>query len=466
VALDLGSTALKAGLLDARERIVGVASVPAPPLRGTGLVREGDAEAYASAALGLLRSVLDEPRRGIPLGIATQRSTFVLWDARTGHTRTPMVSWQDRRAAGWCEAHRDLDREVQARTGLLLSAHYAGPKLAAMLEADAELCRDAQAGHLRFGTLETFLLWRWTAGRVHETDATVAARTTMFDLEREDWSPDLLAAYGVPRAILPGVAPSAGRSIGLDPGPTLGATLADQAASAVAVLDESGANVLITLGTGAFVLRHARDLSERRPGYLFAPVLVAGERRRYVVEGTINGAGPAVDRFGPGPTELPERDPAPGAFALPDVSGLGSPYWRPDLGLVLSPAAQRLGGPGARRVVLEGVLFRIAEVLDGLSGGSRLRSVVLSGGLARDPAVGLGLAALLGRTVERLLDEHAGLSGIGRLAAGLAPLGPRSSEVLVPGPRGAYLPAKLREWKDWMRSVVGAPPGGCAPAEQ
>ncbi len=457
VAIDLGSTAIKVGVLDSAGRLTGVRSSPAPPLRGEGPTREGDAESYAQVAGALLQSVAETVPRGTPLGLATQRSTFTLWDRRDGRPRFPMISWQDRRAADWCARHRGAEAEVVRRTGLPLSPHYIGPKLAALRESDAAFAAALLSPRSALGTLETFLAWRWSAGRQHATDLTVAARSALLDIAREEWSGALLDLCGVPRSVLPELRPTTRWQLALDNGLRLRATLSDQASAALPLLDPSCGSALVNLGTGAFVLLASRDVDLRLPGYLLGPTLATtGGERRYALEGTINGAGPAVDRFAPGPTDLPESDPAPAGFALPDVAGLGSPWWRPEIGLTLSPAAERLDGPGKRRVVLEGLLFRIRAILADLTGPAPPARIVVAGGLTADAALGPALAATLGRPVELLAAREAGLLGAARLAAGLEPFADPPTETFVPGPRGAYLAQKFESWRGWLDALLSA----------
>lgn len=453
VGLDLGTTRIKAGLLDERGRLQQVRSVPSPELVGEDGIREADPRAYARAARELVEST-DVPS-GTPLGIASQRSTFTIWEREGERLRLPLISWQDRRAAGWCDRHRSIEPEVVRRTGLPLSGHYAGPKLAALQQAQPGLREELRSGEWVFGTLETYLIQQWTAGRIRETDLTMAARTLMLDLERADWSPELLAHYDVPATILPRLVSSTGAGHDLAFGLRLEAMLSDQAAGLVAALDGSRRSALVNLGTGAFVLRPTAGPQPRRLGYLTAPILgTAGAEPRYCLEGTINGAGPALDRFGPGPVELPEKDPCRDGFALPDLAGLGSPHWRPQLGLTLSPAARELPRPEQRRVVLEGLLFRIRELLEDLFDGRRPERIVLAGGLTREPAVGEGLAAALGRPVELQLERESGILGAARLAAGLDPFASSPTSPVEPGERGAYLREKFDRWTGWFGRLL------------
>ncbi len=194
----------------------------------------------------------------------------------------------------------------------------------------------------------------------------------------------------------------------------------------------------------------------RRPGYLTAPILFgATGEARFVLEGTINGAGPALDRFASGPTDLPRADPCADGFAIPDLTGLGSPHWRPDLGLTLSEAARRQSPSGQRRIVLEGLLFRVLEILLDLGAGTLPDRVLISGGLVRDPAVGLGLAHLLQRPVERLDEPETTLLGAARLAAGLDPFADPQTRRVDATDAGTYLGDKFPRWQRWLRERIG-----------
>ncbi len=455
VGLDLGSTAIKAAILDGDERLAGIESAAAPPLHGEGEIREGDAAAYLEATLGVLRKVAQSVPAGTPLGLATQRSTFTVWGRDDGRPQLPMISWQDRRAAGWCDRHRQYEPEISARTGLPLSTHYIGPKLAAMQEADPAFRDLLRRDDRVFGTLETFFQWRCGADRRHESNLTVAARSLLLDLDCGDWSPELQELFDVPPGLLPRVVQSSGRNVKLDNGLRLAATLSDQAAAALAVFDEIHGSVLVNLGTGAFVLRPVGATDGRVPGYLYAPILAAsGAETRYALEGTINGAGPAVAGFGRPPTQMPATDPCPDGFAVPDQSGLGAPHWRPDIGLTFSAAARDLPETERRRIVVEGLLFRIREILEELHPTGLPERIILAGGLVADPGVGAGLATLLGRPIEQLLERESGLLGVSRLAAGLQPYARSPTGTIEPGPSGNYLPDKFERWKAWFATIL------------
>jgi len=456
LALDLGSTRFKLGQADAAGCLIGVDGVPAPPLTGDGLIRESDPVAVLDAARGLLDGFDD-----LPLGLVCQRSSFVIWDRHSGRPLTPMVAWQDRRAVDWCLAHPQGEDPLIRHAGLLLSPHYAGPKLAAMQAGDPKLAARLRDGSAVFGNLDAWLVWHWTCGAVHRTDYTMAARTGLADIANGDWSDELLDLFGVPRQALPEIVATDAPPLALKNGLRLHASIADQASGALAILDPGDDCALVNLGTGGFVLRPVETTSVRRRGYLTAPIFGSRRRRcRYVLEGTINGAGPAVDRFGAGPTVWPAVDACPDAFVMPDQNGIGAPHWRPELSQPWSPAAEAVQvAADRRRLVIEGLLFRIKEILLGLSGsggyGPLPQRVLLSGGLVREPAVASGLASLLGQAVELFDEPEATLLGAARLAAGRPVHARLITTRIEPSNTGAYLAEKFPRWQAWVSGVLG-----------
>ncbi len=433
--------------------------VAAPPLTVDGLSVEGDPEACLEAAGSLLDAVIRRlppgSGRRLPIGIASQRSTFLLWDKDSGVPATPMISWQDRRAEPWCARHGALEKLLVGVTGLLLSPHYAGPKLAAMQEQDPVLRAAVHSGRLLFGNLDTWLVWRWTNGRHHRTDLSMAARTAMLDLDHGEWATKLLARYDIPVSMLPRIETSDRVGIELDNGLLMTAGLADQASSALAAFPPGERTALVNFGTAAFVLCSTAGGAERKPGYLTAPLIGSATGDRvYSLEGTINGAGPAVDRFGTESGELPVHDPCPDAFAIPDLAGLGAPHWIPEFGLTLSPGAEIISRTEQRRVVIEGLLFRVREILDDLYPDSGPDRIIVSGGLARDPAVASGLAAVLERPVEIAAETENTLLGVTRLAAGLPPFAGERAIIVEPGDAGHYLVEKYLKWRLWFDQLL------------
>jgi glycerol kinase len=466
VALDLGSTRFKLGTIDATGCLIDIRTVPAPALSGTGLIREGQSEAYLRAIDALIKPIAGRSAlpgsspastSGLPLGLVCQRSTFIIWDRHDGHALTPVVSWQDRRADDWCAAHTDIESLLISKTGLLLSPHYAGPKLAVMLAADPQLAARLQSGDALFGNLDAWLTWHWSGGTQHQTDVTMAARTAMFSIAASDWDDEMLAVFGVPRAALPKVTGSLQGSPVSVAGMELRGSIADQAAGVVAMLAPgitANSGCLINFGTGAFIMQPAAGPGDRIPGYLTGPVLASKQHgTRFAIEGTINGIGPAIESFGSGPTPLPATDTCPDAFMIPDSSGVGAPHWRADINLTLSPSAQGLAKAQQRLVCIEGLLFRVYEILLGLNNADLPEQILVSGGLAREPAIVDGLAALLDRPV-RLLDEpEATLLGTARLVGGLSPYADPGFETITAGTCGRYLVDKFARWQAWCAEI-------------
>jgi len=458
LGLDLGTTRIKLAGLDGHGALGAVRSLAAPEPAGSGAIREVDPERYRALADELLAPA----PQGVALGIASQRSSFVLWERASGRPVTPLVSWQDRRAAAWCESHRESARLAREITGLVLSPHYAGPKLATMLADEPDLARRMRSGEVAFGTLETYLLWHWTQGASHATDLSMAARTMLADPVSATWADDLLELFGVPREALPAIEPTSGRAVplpGLPGGRRLSASLADQAAGALATLGETRGAALVNLGTGVFVLRPTGSERRLAAGYLSGPLAGDGARALFALEGTVNGGGTTADRFASGPTALPANDPAPEAFCLPDENGVGAPHWRALQPFALSSAAQRLAPSEQRRVVLEGLLFRVSEILadlgDDFGAPARVR---VTGGLAREPFVAEGLAACLARPIELVEESESTLLGAARLAAGLDPFARLSSRAVEPPAHGAWLRAKYPRWRAWLGQLLSASP--------
>jgi glycerol kinase len=453
IALDLGSTRFKLGALDADGNLEVVFTAPAPELKGSGLIREGQPAEFLRTATELVdQAAARWP--GHSLGLVAQRSTFTVWHPQSGQPLAPMISWQDRGAASWCDAHIDLRESIARQSGLLLSPHYLGPKLAALQQSHPEVRHALQEDGALVGTLDAWLMWHWNQANRHQTDLTMAARTALVDIELGAWSPRLCRLFNVPLAALPQIRPSNSQSLTLDNGLRLKASIADQASGAIAELDPHEDVAMVNFGTGAFVLSPQANARTRKAGYLTAPILsTAGESTRFVLEGTINGAGPALDKFHSGPTVLPTEDDCPEGFAIPDLTGVGSPHWREDIGLTLSAAARSTSPVVKRRIVLEGLLFRVLEILLDLGDGTLPGRTLIAGGAVHDPAIGLGLAQLLQTPVGQLIEPEATLLGVARLAAGHNPFSKPAIQEIRVSSAGAYLPEKYWRWHSWVQTV-------------
>ncbi|MBI5431620.1 MAG: hypothetical protein HZA52_02190 [Planctomycetes bacterium] len=457
LALDLGTTRVKVGVVDSDGRLSRVRAVDSPPTLGTGLVRNGDPEAWREVTLALVRELDLELGRELPIGLSSQRSSFLFVDRATGAAASPLVSWQDRTAAPWCQAHHAAAARVSALSGLVLSPHYVGPKLAQRFELDPSLRAACAGGATVVRTLDA---WIQTALEPCEdarndpscaarTDLSCAARTALVDFARRDYSDELLELFGVPRIALAPLAPS------VEPrARRVRAHVADQAAAALAVLGESPGGALISLGTGGFVLVATGAEPVVRPPYLGAPVLARdAQHARYVLEGTINGGGATADRFARPPTRWPIADPTPDEFCMPDENGWGAPFWRAERSLRFSGATRVGTHADLRRVVVEGLCFRAAAILADLSLGRPVTRVALAGGLAHDPFVPRALVAILERPIELVGGFEAGLAAAGRLAAGLEPRESDPPVQVEPALADDWLRAKYERWRGWVATL-------------
>jgi glycerol kinase len=255
----------------------------------------------------------------------------------------------------------------------------------------------------------------------------------------------------VPRAGLPEVGDTRGLDVRLANG-LVTATVADQAAAALAALGADPGHALVNLGTGGFVLRPVVRRGDVPPRYLCGPLSRDGSGVRWAAEGTVNGIGPAV---GPGSTPIPDADPTPDVLCIPDTAGIGAPHWRAGLGPVENAAFAALSPADRRRGVLEGIVFRVCAIVQDLSSAAPVTGLVVSGGLAADPFLAPALAACSGLPTFRLEEAEATLLGAACLAAGTPPPPPALDPV---APRGEYLGEKFVRWKAWRDAVLAEGP--------
>jgi glycerol kinase len=436
--------------------------------------------------------------------VATQRSTVVFWDRDSGRPLTSAWSWQDTRAARHCAAisrrHRGAAAEIGTRTGLHLSPHYAGPKLALMLRRHAAVRRAARQGRALWGTLGTFLAWHLTAGAVYAIDHANAQRTILFRLDDLAWDPELFALVGVDdlleAPVLPALVPvmwesgaetrARGRTL------RIAAMTGDQQAALEGLRCRRVGDIAINYGSGAFVLIRTGGRPARVPGLL--TTLVVSRRRpdggaggqggceaSYAVEGTVNAAATALDwvqrrarlRV---PTAALDTyldaalGPYPGAAArrlhfLPAISGLGAPRWDPRARPRFAGAV-RDAGPAARlAAAIEAIAQRCAEIVRAAEAGGALpaigaerTAVRASGGLIRCRRLVQMQADLLQRPVALGAVPDATAIGVARLAARAC--SPDAARVTRDGPDVLVTPRVGRRAaaalaRAWTRAVYG-----------
>lgn len=459
LGLDFGSTRIKAARVDDRNRILDLCARPAPAVVREGARAEFDALEFEACVTEVLEGI--GARAGEHLGIASQRSSFLLFDARDATPRSPVYSWQDRAAAEWIDRHprkAQLQREARARAGLPLSPHYMGPKLARLFAQDPTLRRDAHEGRLRVGTLESWWLARAGVEGQARTDPSMAARTLLFDLRSGQWSPEACADFDVPIECLPTVGASViepqSPGLALRNGLRLRASLADQSAGALFAVGASSDLAWVNFGTGTFVLAPCGFAAPEHAGYLAS--LLAGDPAlgmgRFAAEGTIH-SGVALDARDAGDIDLPSD-----AHALPDSSGVGAPHWRAEVLRTLSPSAAALNERGQRRALELGVYFRVREILEDFERAEgRTRRCVVSGGALLASGLAQRFCDAVGRDVEVLDEPEATLCGAARLARG-APdaFDPERTSRIVhrPSSTAADLSRRYEAWRRWLADAL------------
>ena len=408
MALDQGTTSSRAIVFDRGGRIRSVAQrettqrFPRP-----GWVEQDAREIWATqteVAADALRAAQVDGSRIAAAGITNQRETAVVWDRRTCEPIANAIVWQDRRTAGAC---RDLRRAgveplVRAKTGLRLDPYFSATKIAWLLEHVGGARERAEAGELAFGTVDSWLAYRLTGGRLHVTDPTNASRTLLYDIHARAWDQELLDLFRVPRALLPEVRESSGAYGAIDePAALRGVPLAgiggDQQAALLGQLCTERGSVKTTYGTGCFALLHTGEAAQPSERGLLTTVACSTDRQpRYALEGSVFTGGAVVSwlRDGLGLINAaaevePLAASAPdtgGVFLVPAFTGLGAPHWDPHargaiVGLTLGTGAGQVA-----RAALEGIAFQVADLLDALAGdaGAAPAEMRVDGGAARN----------------------------------------------------------------------------------
>ncbi len=360
--------------------------------------------AAAGAALAAARVA---PRELVAIGITNQRETTILWERTTGRPVHRAIVWQCRRSAPLCERMRadGLEPLVRARTGLVCDAYFSGTKIAWLLDADPTLRPRAARGELCFGTVDSWLLWKLTGGRVHATDPSNASRTLCLDIERLAWDPELTGYLRIPPEVFPAIRPSSGvfgETAGLGEVLPSGIPVAGIAGDQQAALFGQGGihpgDAKNTYGTGCFLLLHTGARPVRSAGGLLTTVAwsLPGEggapEVAYALEGAIFIAGAAVQwlRDGLGliasaaesealAASVPD---AGGVYLVPAFVGLGAPYWDMYARGILVGLTRGTTRAHVVRAALEAIAYQSRDVLEAMAAeaGRRPEALRVDGG--------------------------------------------------------------------------------------
>lgn len=385
---------------------------------------EHDAETIWETTLSTLREAYDFASSGgfdiIGIGITNQRETTLVWDRKTGKPIYNAIVWQDRRTAGICRKlktkHAEVD--VTAKTGLLLDPYFSATKAAWILDHVDGARSRAISGELALGTIDSFLIWRLTGGKVHATDATNASRTNLFNIHTNEWDEDLLDIFDVPAQVLPEVKDSADdygmTAKGLLPAqiPILGVA-GDQQAAAIGQACFEVGSIKSTYGTGCFVILNTGNECLTSKNRLLSTVAyrIKG-KTTYALEGSIFIAGAAVQWLRDGLEIIKDaretealvrrtKDNA-GVYLVPAFTGLGAPHWDPDARGAIFGLTRDTGRAEIVRATLESVCYQTYDLFvamkeDGVA-PTRLR---VDGGMVHNDWMVEYLSGVLNLPIDR-----------------------------------------------------------------
>lgn len=426
LAIDQGTTSTRAIVFDSEYRIRGLGQQEFPQhFPRSGWV-EHDAQDLWRTTVETVRTALAQS--GVSAdqiagcGITNQRETTLLWDRETGYPIGPAIVWQDRRTTETCAALRGdgLEPNVMTRTGLLLDPYFSATKLAWLLD-NIEGARDKAAdGRLAFGTVDSWLLWNLTGGKVHATEVTNASRTLLFNIRQQKWDEELLRIFRIPAAVLPEVRDTASEFGTIDPA-LFGAPIpirgiaGDQQAATIGQACFTPGMMKSTYGTGCFALLNTgTDLVPSTNRLLTTIAYRLDGRTTYALEGSIFIAGAAVQWLRDG-LKILERadqsgvmaaaaDPNQDVYLVPAFTGLGAPYWDADARGALFGLTRNTGPNELARAALEAVCYQTCDLVDAMrrdwseSAGTVLR---VDGGMVASDLTMQWLADLLGAPVDR-----------------------------------------------------------------
>lgn len=424
LSIDQGTTSSRAIVFDHQSNIVSMAQQEFPQIYPENGWVEHDPEIIWTTTLAVARKAVMEAEqtggRVAAIGISNQRETTVIWDRHTGKPIHNAIVWQDRRTADICKhlQGQGLEPGLQQRSGLLLDAYFSATKVAWILDHVEGARPRAEQGQLAFGTIDSFLIWRLTGGRIHATDITNASRTNLFNIHAQDWDPKLLAMFRVPGDILPEVKQCTddygqtlpellGRAI-----PILGVA-GDQQAAAIGQCCFNPGDIKSTYGTGCFVLMNTGDQVIQSQHRLLSTIAYRiYDQTHYALEGSIFIAGAAVQwlRDGLGiikqakETESLARSTKDNqkVYLIPAFAGLGAPYWDPEARGAIFGLTRSTGPAELARAALESVCYQTRELLDAMNDdGCHSERIRVDGGMVENNWLMQFLADILVIDVDR-----------------------------------------------------------------
>ena len=385
---------------------------------------EHDPEEIWKTTIQVVKDVINKCRKKnikiLTVGITNQRETTVMWDKTNGKPVYKAIVWQDRRTAEFCKKFKTAKKEkiINRKTGLLIDPYFSGTKIKWILDNVPKAKKLAKNNQLLFGTVDTFLLWKLTKGKVHATDATNACRTMLFNISTNKWDTDILKSLKIPKNILPAVKDSSDdfgftdKSITGKSYPINGVVGDQQAATIGQSCFEKG-SVKCTYGTGAFILMNTGSKKIYSKNKLLTTICYRlNGKTTYALEGSIFIAGAGVqwlrDKIklinNAAETEkiAKSKKNNNGVYLVPAFTGLGAPYWRPNLRGVLSGLTRNTDWKDIVRAVIESVAYQSFDLFKAMNNdGLKPRVVKVDGGMVSNNWFSQFLSDILGIKVMR-----------------------------------------------------------------
>jgi len=451
IAIDQGTTSTRTIVFDAALNPLSTAQQELHQIYPAPGEVEHDPEAIWSATVATLREAMQKTGLDATaiagIGITNQRETTIVWDRASGKPIHNAIVWQDRRTADYCNRLRDAgnEPEIAGKTGLLLDPYFSASKIAWLLDHIDGARQAAKAGKLAFGTIDSFLLWRLTGGKVHATDASNAARTALFDIGSGEWDHGLCELFGVPQSLLPRVVDNAGE-MGMTEASLFGSSIrvlgmaGDQQAALIGHGCFEPGMMKSTYGTGCFVvLNTGPERVASRNRLLTTIAYQLDGRRTYALEGALFVAGAAVQWLRDSLKIIKSAsdtdalaafaDPAEQVYLVPAFVGLGAPYWDPQARGAIFGLTRNSGDAELARATLESVGYQTRDLLDAMradwpAAASTSAVLRVDGGMTASAATMQFLADILAMPVDcpRVMETTAlGAAYLAGRAAGLCP---------------------------------------------
>ncbi len=404
ISLDQGTSSSRAIAFDANGEKIACQSKEFPQIfPEDGWVEHDPAQIWESQY-----SVFEEVLRKVgaenvaAIGIANQRETTIVWDANTGEPIYNAIVWQDRRTSGYCDflSSRGYDGFIKSKTGLRLDSYFSGTKIKWILDHVEGARQKAKRGELRFGTVDTFLLWKLTGGKVHATDVSNASRTMLFNIHTLKWDSELLNLLDIPESILPEVFPSS-HHFGdyVTPSTTIPicSLIGDQQSALFGQMCVEQGSVKNTYGTGCFLLMNIGEKSVCSKCNLLTTIAwEIGGKVTYALEGSVFVCGAAVQwlRDGLGIIKSSSEvetlalsvEDNGGVFFVPALTGLAAPYWNARARGTIIGINRGTKSAHIARAVLEGMAFEVRDLVNAMSQDASIKitEIKVDGGASDD----------------------------------------------------------------------------------